>query len=198
MEIAAALVLPLMSRTIVVSIEFKFCYLLYYILIVDASASPAESSVSDDNDMVPIISAGIVVVVVFIGFTLVAIIVFVLWWRRQKKEIKQVPSAFNAEALVRNLYIKCSCIINSVCCSQSNPNVKINSLKMTVITTPPPLIKRTTSIRRYRGMLEVHRDSVMLRDLLHDSTYFELRKGLINIPENENRTHEVMVKKAKR
>ena len=39
----------------------------------------------------------------------------------------------------------------------------------------------------------------MLRDLLHDGTYFELRKGLISIPDiNENRTHEVMVKKAKR
>ena len=69
---------------------------------------------------------------------------------------------------------------------------------MTVTTTPPPSIKRTTSIRRYRSMLEVPRDNVMLRDVLHDSTHFELRKGLIIIPENENRTHEVMVKKAKR
>lgn len=77
------------------------------------------------------------------------------------------------------------------------PNVKVNSLKMIVTTTPPPLIRRTSSIRQYRSMLEVPRDSVMLRDVLCDSTYYELRKGLITIPDNENRTHEVMVKKAK-
>lgn len=77
-------------------------------------------------------------------------------------------------------------------------NTKVNSLKMTVTTTPPPMIKRNTSIRRYRTMLEVPRDTVMLRDILCNNTYFELRKGLINIPENENRSHEVMVKKAKR
>ena len=38
----------------------------------------------------------------------------------------------------------------------------------------------------------------MLRDVLYDNTYFELRKGLITVPENENKTHEVMVKRAKR
>ena len=69
---------------------------------------------------------------------------------------------------------------------------------MVVATTPPPLIKRTTSIRRYRGMLEASRDNIMLRDVLYDNAYYELRKGLIIVPENENKTHEVMVKKAKR
>ena len=167
-------------------------------MLIGAEATPAESSVSDDSNMLPIISAGIVVVVVFIGFTLFAIIIFVLWWKRQKKEIKQIPSAYNVEALVRNCCFVKSVLLTLVCCSQSNNNVKINSLKMTVTTTPPPLIKRTTSIRRYRSMLEVPRDSVMLRDVLHGSTYFELCKGLIIISENENRTHEVMIKKAKR
>ena len=77
-------------------------------LIVEPT--PAETSVSDDNNALPIISAGIVVVVVFIGLTLVAIIIFVVWWKRQKKEIKQVPSAFNVEALVsiKNLMQLCS------------------------------------------------------------------------------------------
>ena len=78
------------------------------------------------------------------------------------------------------------------------PNVKVNSLKMIVTTTPPPFIKRTASIRQYRTMLEVPRDSIMLRDVLCDGSYFELHKGIISIPENDNRTHEVMVKKAKR
>lgn len=87
---------------------------------------------------------------------------------------------------------------NFVCCSQANSNTKVNSLKMVVATTPPPSIKRTTSIRRYRGMLEVSRDNIMLRDVLYDNVHYELRKGLITVPENENKTHEVMVKKAKR
>ena len=79
-------------------------------LIVDPVPTPTESSaVSDDSDVIPIISAGIVVVVVFIGLTVVAIIVFVLWWRRQKKEIKQVPSAFNVEALVSMKHLKQLC-----------------------------------------------------------------------------------------
>ena len=87
--------------------------------------------------------------------------------------------------------------VNLVCCSQANSNTKVNSLKMVVATTPPPLIKRTTSIRRYRGMLEVPSDNIMLRDVLYENVYYELRKGLMTVLENENRTHEVMVKKAK-
>lgn len=69
---------------------------------------------------------------------------------------------------------------------------------MIVATAPPPVIKRTTSIRRYRTMLEVPRDSVMLRDVLYNNAYYELCKGVITLPDNENKTHEVMVKKAKR
>lgn len=87
--------------------------------------------------------------------------------------------------------------VNLVCCSQANSNTKVNSLKMVVATMPPPLIKRTTSIRRYRGMLEVPSDNIMLRDVLYENVYYELRKGLMTVLENENRTHEVMVKKAK-
>ena len=74
-----------------------------YCIDTDTEAAPAENSASDDNDTLPIIYAGIVVVVIFIGFTLLAIIVFVLWWKGQKRKIKQAPSisAYNAEALVR-------------------------------------------------------------------------------------------------
>ena len=78
------------------------------------------------------------------------------------------------------------------------PNGNANSQKSIVTSSPPPFIKRTTSIRRYRSMLEVPKDNVKLRDFLRDGTYFELRKGLITLPENANKTHEVMIKKAKR
>lgn len=73
----------------------------------------------------------------------------------------------------------------------------MNSLKMTVVTSPPPFIKRTTSIRQYRSLLEISRDNVVLRDTLCDGKYYELCKGLVALPENGNKTHEVMIKKAK-
>ena len=48
-------------------------------------------------------------------------------------------------------------------------------------------------------MLEVSKDSVTLReDFLCDGTYFELWKALLILSENDNKAHEVMVKKAKR
>ena len=75
--------------------------------------------------------------------------------------------------------------------------VKSNKAAITITTTPPPVIKRTSSIRRYRSMLDVPKDSVALRDYLHDGTYFELRKALLSLPDSD-KTHEVMVKKAKR
>ena len=65
-------------------------------------------------------------------------------------------------------------------------------------SSPPPFIKRNTSIRRYRNMLEVSKDCVTLRDFLQDGTYFELRKALLLLSENDSKAHEVMVKKAKR
>ena len=77
-------------------------------------------------------------------------------------------------------------------------SVKGNSHKPAVTSSPPPFIKRTTSIRRYRNQLEISKDSVTLRDFLCDGTYFELQKGLLIFSENDNKAHEVMVKKAKR
>lgn len=75
--------------------------------------------------------------------------------------------------------------------------VKAKAQKSFVTASPPPFIKRTTSFRRYRNMLEVPKDNVNLRDFLCDGTYFNLRKALITLPDNENKTHEVMVKMAK-
>ena len=76
--------------------------LMLYVIVSGTVAALTEASESDDN-MFPTIGAGIAVVLLFAGLTLFAIIVFVIWWNKQKKEIKQVPSAINIEALqVRN------------------------------------------------------------------------------------------------
>jgi len=73
----------------------------------------------------------------------------------------------------------------------------VNPLKITVVTSPPPFIKRTTSIRQYRSLLEISRENVVLRDTLCNGTHYEMCKGLVALPENGNRNHEVMIKKAK-
>ena len=81
---------------------------------------------------------------------------------------------------------------------QATVKVNLKVQKAVVASSPPPFIKRTTSIRRYRNMLEVPKDSVQLQDYLCDGIYFDLRKGLVTLLYSENKTYEVMVKKAKR
>ena len=86
----------------------------------------------------------------------------------------------------------------SALCIVLQSNVTVQSHMPVVTSSPPPFIKRNTSIRLYHNMLEVPKDSVTLQDFLHDSTYFELRKGLLVLSENDKKAAEVMVKKAKR
>ena len=71
------------------------------IIVSDATGAPAASSESGDI-MLPTIGAGIAVIFIFVVLTLFAIIIFVIWWNKQKREIKQLPSAINVEALQVN------------------------------------------------------------------------------------------------
>jgi len=52
-----------------------------------------------------VIGAGIAVMAIFVGLTLLIIVIFVIWWKRQKRQLKQLPSAYNVEALVRISYV---------------------------------------------------------------------------------------------
>lgn len=74
---------------------------------VVSDATAAESSESDRESITPIVGGGIAVVFVFVCLTLLAIIAFVVWWKRQKRELKRIPSAYNVEALVRNSKSTC-------------------------------------------------------------------------------------------
>lgn len=74
------------------------------ILLGTGAAASVESSESDDK-LMPAIATGIVVLVIFAGLTLFSIIAFLIWWRRQKQGIKQVPCAYNEEALQVRTFI---------------------------------------------------------------------------------------------
>lgn len=83
------------------SISYVMC--APYIIVSDDTGAPAASSESDDI-MLPTIGAGVAIIFIFVVLTLFAIIIFVMWWNKQKREIKQIPSAMNIEALqVKNV-----------------------------------------------------------------------------------------------
>lgn len=174
---------------------FTSCFntFIQYIITVSSVPEPDESN----GSVYPAIGAGIAVVTVFITLTLLITLFSFMWYKKQKKRTLHV---FNPESLVRinGILYKSQHIIYVFGILQ--PTITVNKSVVTISTTPPPAIKRNTSIRRYRNMLEVSRDNVALRDFLCDGVYFELRKALLTVPENDNKTlsHEVMIKKAKR
>lgn len=134
--------------------------------------------------------------VLFVGLFVLVIVVFAILFRRQKRNLKYSTSQKDPESQV-NIANSFLIRYNYTLILLLQASVKAKAQKSVVTSSPPPFIKRTTSIRRYRNMLEVPKDNVQLRDYLCDGTYFDLRKGLITLPDNENRTHEVMIKKAK-
>lgn len=160
-------------------------------VIIDSSGVESPNS---DNSIAPAIGAGVAVIVLFIGLTLLAVFIFIFWYKKQKRKFPVMYNPENPKSLVRNELLYCFAELLFV--SQSDDKAK--SQKTAVTSTPPPVIKRTSSIRQYRNMLEVPRDNVAVKDFLQDGTYFELRKALLIIPENGNKSHEVMVKIAKR
>jgi len=87
-----------------------------YITVVSTVAG--ESSEADDNNVLPFIGAGIAVVVIFVGVGVLAVIIFIIWWKKQKREVKQ--TLYNPESPVRNKtnVHMVTVLISYFCCSQ--------------------------------------------------------------------------------